>query len=752
MTTHVSDTPECTRQPGPVTLDAFQKTPGLIMRNPRQKRLLCIHSTGAGKTCTMVEIINQFLTVDADGVLQISDRISGVTMMFPSKDLYGNLAKAVVKDCPGVLNSWVERNRNGRDDIEMQAWVLKHMFFKRGSPISEIRTQDIEKSKHAIEWYPPTTAMGRLVKQFDVEKTWFGGGEDGKPRLIVMDEVHNVVNAMNALPQQQTQLMAMQPALIELAKNQDIIIVGLTATPALEGPVDFARLVNFIRGGIVLNEADFEENSTYTSNTVSEADARRLFKEISGYFVYYDVTSDTHRFPSSNDRKFFYSTSPAMVKPFMIYSRMNPQVWYGWADTKYENYLKVQKQMEFIEQRVRPSFDLTRLEKDMLRSWGLPPSRPILRDIVTVIEHGDTSQYNIRYDAVRNLVNRQIDPEIRTTYKRLFNATLPEYETDMNNLPELSGFGTKKANKSSQVARWEKFIADPLAADKKLRERVKNWSSTRPSFFTTGFNGNNYKTWSKDDLRKYDEKVYNLLYDERIGLVHWKLGRGKIMVYSDDKSAKNTVKYIRAHLTDTFVEITANSQKKIMWNEQGDKIPFIEASKDISVPEWAILLSRFNDRDSVAGDSISNCCGQIIAIIFITDKRKAEGTDYTSLREVHLLSGILMHSWYKQIVGRAVRFCSHGCYISNTTCNRGGRDRWWNVLIYKHFTQSPEGEDIYDAYADRVARKTRMIDERLMAFIAAASLDCAITSPRTRKPCGEENLLKYLSNMENSFV
>ena len=114
---------------------------------------------------------------------------------------------------------------------------------------------------------------------------------------------------------------------------------------------------------------------------------------------------------------------------------------------------------------------------------------------------------------------------------------------------------------------------------------------------------------------------------------------------------------------------------------------------------------------------------------------------------MHLLEGLPNRSRYKQVVGRGIRFCSHGCYLKkyNTECQQGlPVNKYWNVTIYKHFTRSPTGEAIWDEWADRDAYDKEKIVIQLMGVIAAAALDCKITSPRTGMPCGLKQLVQRL--------
>lgn len=133
-------------------------------------------------------------------------------------------------------------------------------------------------------------------------------------------------------------------------------------------------------------------------------------------------------------------------------------------------------------------------------------------------------------------------------------------------------------------------------------------------------------------------------------------------------------------------------------------------------PSYIILsrdnnLSPNNDKEIEVAKSRDNSQGDIIKVII---SRISEGVDFKRIREVHMLE-----PWYnlnkcEQIIGRAVRTCSH---IDLPKEHR-------NVTIFYHATTYDQNQESVDLWTYRVAENKQKRITEVERIIKETSIDC----------------------------
>jgi hypothetical protein len=133
-------------------------------------------------------------------------------------------------------------------------------------------------------------------------------------------------------------------------------------------------------------------------------------------------------------------------------------------------------------------------------------------------------------------------------------------------------------------------------------------------------------------------------------------------------------------------------------------------------PSYIILsrdgnLSPNNDKEIEVAKSRENANGNIVKVII---SRISEGVDFKRIREVHMLE-----PWYnlnkcEQIIGRAVRTCSH--------IDLPKEER--NVTVYFHATKYDEVQESVDLWTYRVAENKQKRITEVEKAIKETSIDC----------------------------
>jgi hypothetical protein len=153
-------------------------------------------------------------------------------------------------------------------------------------------------------------------------------------------------------------------------------------------------------------------------------------------------------------------------------------------------------------------------------------------------------------------------------------------------------------------------------------------------------------------------------------------------------------------------------------NLTADNITIDDKMKGSKRPSYIILsrdsnLSPNNDKEIDIAKSRENSNGEIIKVII---SRISEGVDFKRIREVHMLE-----PWYnlnkcEQIIGRAVRTCSH--------IDLPKEER--NVTIYFHATKYDERNESIDVWTYRVAENKQKRITEVEKIIKETSIDCSL--------------------------
>jgi len=264
------------------------------------RNLLVVHSTGSGKTCTMVAIVSSFLVHNLSSPFPIP-----ILIVAPPKNLQGAYSE-IVGGC-GVVK--VQKSGSDTDEVACRrAGIFGYSY---------VEFANRALGKTADDRFP----INPLVRQE-------GGGPPSfwaDRCLILFDEAHNF--APEPLAHEVTDPDGSRRSITEDSKRAGeawsflkrhvpsgrVQIVLLTATPIKREPSEIGKMLNLL---LTREQQDADPgrlpptapsfNSRYSvspsSGLVSPAGLARFREDASGLLSYYDASLDVARFPTMLDR------------------------------------------------------------------------------------------------------------------------------------------------------------------------------------------------------------------------------------------------------------------------------------------------------------------------------------------------------------------------------------------------------------------------------------------------------------------
>jgi hypothetical protein len=135
---------------------------------------------------------------------------------------------------------------------------------------------------------------------------------------------------------------------------------------------------------------------------------------------------------------------------------------------------------------------------------------------------------------------------------------------------------------------------------------------------------------------------------------------------------------------------------------------YILISSEATDVEISVMLSAVKNRANVSGKNVK---------VVVTSPLAAEGIDFRFIRQVHILDPWWNMSRIEQVVGRALRTCSHQD-LPNTE---------QNCTVYLHIVR-PDGErEAFDEYTYRVRVEPKgMRIAKVRKVLAESAMDCPI--------------------------
>ncbi len=199
-------------------------------------------------------------------------------------------------------------------------------------------------------------------------------------------------------------------------------------------------------------------------------------------------------------------------------------------------------------------------------------------------------------------------------------------------------------------------------------------------------------------------KEYSPKFSIAIPLI--KKSSGPVLVYSSFKEV-----YGIKMLAETMKYYGFEEFKKDMNVLNDGKPKFVLWTGDTLQSDKKIILKNFNDNKNVDGS--------IIKVIMVTEAGR-EGINLRAVRQVHILEPWWNLNRIKQVIGRAVRICSHA--------HLPRKEQF--VDIYQYFVNYPKGQKTKmlapDLLVEQVAKKKNIMEEDILKVIKNSAIDCRL--------------------------
>lgn len=127
-------------------------------------------------------------------------------------------------------------------------------------------------------------------------------------------------------------------------------------------------------------------------------------------------------------------------------------------------------------------------------------------------------------------------------------------------------------------------------------------------------------------------------------------------------------------------------------------------------------ISKSNTEDIQVATNLDNKYGEQVKVIIISNAG-AEGIDFKFIRQIHILDPWYNNNRNEQIIGRAVRFCSHSTLPLEER----------NVQIYVHGTMLKNNRiETLDMYTHRLAETKAVQIGKIARILKTNSVDCIL--------------------------
>ena len=216
------------------------------------------------------------------------------------------------------------------------------------------------------------------------------------------------------------------------------------------------------------------------------------------------------------------------------------------------------------------------------------------------------------------------------------------------------------------------------------------------AFPKKGINEEGFESFKGDHLKMANLKKYSVKFYKILKAI--KKAEGPVFVYSNFKEYGGL---------KTFEKILkANGFKDYMEKGQGKK-RFATWSGDIKHELKEEIKDVFNQKKNVDGSRLK---------VLLGSPSIKEGVSLLRVKEVHVVEPYWNLSRLEQVIGRAVRFCSHKDLLK--------RDRYVDIFIY--IATHPDDSLTIDKHILKLANKKEKIIKQFELALKESAVDCRL--------------------------
>lgn len=482
--------------------------------------------------------------------------------------------------------------------------------------------------------------------------------DSSKKSMFIFDEVHNFINNLyNNITSKTGKRAYVIYDYIQQEKkeNKDTRVILMTGTPAINNPFEIALIFNLLRPGIFpSSEVKFRE--LYISNNKLHPEKKNMFqRRIMGLVSYY----------SGSSKEYFAEKNYNNIEVPM--DELQQKV--------YEHYEYIEEQIEKKNrQNQKGSERISSTYRSFTRS-SINFGFPVMSGSLTGENRPRPSDFKVsEKDSQRILEGK--NEKLSAEEKEKENYV--SYE-DMLNL---------------YVTSFEKYLNDIKDKDAKS----KNTISDDIEVFKTKYKYDFKEFWNKHTKKS---NLLNALYASSCKMVNMIFNsmssKGPILMFS------NFVRMEGLEILKVYLKFFGfNSYNS---GKGKDYFRYTEFHGSISMEDRNKNKKAFNDK--------SNIDGKLIRIILISPAG-SEGISLMNVKQVHVLDPYWNEVRIEQLIGRAIRQCSHA--------DLPIEERF--VDVFRYFATRKNGKPTVDQDIDELAKKKDSLIKSFLKVIKEIAVDC----------------------------
>lgn len=484
--------------------------------------------------------------------------------------------------------------------------------------------------------------------------------DNTKKYLFMCDEVHNFIsNVYSNITNETSRILKIYDYIQKQRKYRpaDVKIVLISGTPMINDPFELALLFNLLRP------------DTFPKN---KQEFDQLF-----------LSHGEPRILNRETRSVFQRRILGLVS---YYLGADPSL-FATKEVKYVNLPMSPYHMEIYNYYEKQEADIKKKNRDS--------------KIFMAYTRQACNFVFPRIDELTDGTSRPRPSSFRISEKEADNidkAKFDENNTSKTNMNEyistLQTFLKKLKNHFSKINEDDKNNNHTLKDD--ILEFVKNKDKYDANFIIF------YESVSKRS--KLLQKMYECSPKMTAVVLNTFLSNGPVLVYS------NYVKMEGIDVLKIYFEIVGFTQFE---NEnKKDYFSYGEFHGDIDSDKKDLTRKIFNDKENVDG--------KIMKIIFFSPSG-AEGKNLENVKQVHILEPHWTETRMEQVIGRAIRQCSHARLPMT--------ERHVVVYRYKVYKQKPSKKELSVTTDEIVEMRARNKDVSIQSFLQAmqeAAVDCPL--------------------------
>lgn len=234
-------------------------------------RHIIFHRTGAGKTCTAVQIAEQF--INYRNINHISDLF---VYVIGNKISHDNFISEVTNECGNIANDKDPYGDNKYISNEDKAILAKLSLDKSEKGIKEFRSFRKKKLYSCL--------LQAGYRFFSYQKIINSTVANFNNSVVIIDEAHNLLN--------KNKYYDFVKSILEISINTRIIL--LSATPMYNEPDDIVEFINIL----FKKDQELKHSDIFASKSVLRSDGIKKIKEkLKGIVSYVGLTENSADFP-----------------------------------------------------------------------------------------------------------------------------------------------------------------------------------------------------------------------------------------------------------------------------------------------------------------------------------------------------------------------------------------------------------------------------------------------------------------------